>query len=1157
MPPVYEIDRTLHSALAFDATIHSVEASQQALNAATMVKESRQRKSQERVDRARRSAQSATEAAQRATEAAQMATEASSRVRGLLDGARPRSANSSSDNPGVAMENFFTSVGNFGGDVMTGVGNLSNQVIADVGNLGGEVMTGVGNLLSGPFGSPSSQPNPISRRHEFGVFPNIDNDIRHGGRSGNTAGEAVHLEPLHEVGQVAGARSVGGVGLAPLPRPQPRPQPQPYTALGEAVDGAGDRGVARGGGGTVLGAGFEGGGGAGAGAGAGARAGARLNPLPQPHTVLGGAGASPEEGGKLGNSGNDFSTILPSNSSNEASNAGNVISEVSVQEAFLFAESADPGYGGGTRGGAGARARVRLTPLPQAHTVLGGDGASPEEGGQNFFSSIGDAIGDVLGSFIPQNNVVLPAEDDPSKSQSPFVSADLGYTDGDRGLDGARDGTSKLASPHTAFDLSEGRFRGRARGLDGTGLAGGAGGGDGGDLRPRPRAGLAGGGGAGFGAGGGDRGGARGLDGTGLAGGGGVGVGQGDQSEDKPSMPHAAKHQYTGGDRGVDGARAELAGGGGAGVGQGDQSEDDLRRRGGAGFGDGFGAGVEDRGGAGFGAGSARRPSGAGVGDGAGDGYDPRPRAGAGARARDDNQDGEEKLPATVSMKSKEFDSLFFKVSDQKEYKLHYSNFDISKTPFVECNFGYGSNGAQHLINSISYSQKIDIESQRGGLFKTKSTTDSGYEEIVLIGDKAKSAQETMFNEYKKNVMEILKFKEAIKNPTLPSEIKDKLGSICKIDTKTDFNFNDISHGERKPLEEKIRELKKYLSLPISTDSRSREMETEATAYAKDLLIHQVKNNCLYIKDNHDVISEVKRVNIVRGKKDLKNKKSVIEVKFGNNCQDGDNVLVPVDDDVGLFCKVIKKDSSVKMEYFVRNDKNELQSIELKKSNFSKIIQYKDGEKLDITSQRKILKLIDDYKVEVSFVEPVKNFSKTLTPENTLSSISVGFDASDPLRAINDEAKINIFDRNSIPEIKKFNLSLENAESILIDKHVTGQSSFDVKISDKGKITNRPVLKKNSKNNIIGAFLEALEFDEDGNIKNNNLKLNEEVSKKDDSISLLLNIKDGNGKDLNRLKLECGIDKGKWVIKNITKPNEATRSFVERLQPRLGAGMSR
>ncbi|MFM7701864.1 MAG: hypothetical protein ACKO6C_00175, partial [Alphaproteobacteria bacterium] len=266
------------------------------------------------------------------------------------------------------------------------------------------------------------------------------------------------------------------------------------------------------------------------------------------------------------------------------------------------------------------------------------------------------------------------------------------------------------------------------------------------------------------------------------------------------------------------------------------------------------------------------------------------------------------------SNRSEEFNKLFYKASSVDEYHDSYFKLQNGRNQdpkkFIESNFSL--NGS--AVNSVTFFEKAQVESRKSGyLWGTRIQSENeGKKEVVLIGQDARNAQNNMFKEYLDNAKQILELEAKYGATNLPDDLKE----LFAINANKDFNFlvkdANGTNTVNSPLVQRLDEIKKIGSanlLQVTLDQeQSAEIEKKANAYAKDLLVAQVKNNCLYTGDGttNNPYKEAKRINIFRGKKDFKTGESVIEVKFGSSCEEGDFALIPVGDkDLNLFCKVL------------------------------------------------------------------------------------------------------------------------------------------------------------------------------------------------------------------------------------------------------------
>ncbi|MFM7557688.1 MAG: hypothetical protein ACKO46_03850, partial [Alphaproteobacteria bacterium] len=285
------------------------------------------------------------------------------------------------------------------------------------------------------------------------------------------------------------------------------------------------------------------------------------------------------------------------------------------------------------------------------------------------------------------------------------------------------------------------------------------------------------------------------------------------------------------------------------------------------------------------------------------------------------------------SNRSEEFNKLFYKASSVDEYHDSYFKLQNGRNQdpkkFIESNFSL--NGS--AVNSVTFFEKAQVESRKSGyLWGTRIQSENeGKKEVVLIGQDARNAQNNMFKEYLDNAKQILELEAKYGATNLPDDLKE----LFAINANKDFNFlvkdANGTNTVNSPLVQRLDEIKKIGSanlLQVTLDQeQSAEIEKKANAYAKDLLVAQVKNNCLYTGDGttNNPYKEAKRINIFRGKKDFKNKGiSVIEVKFGNSCEIDDFALIPVGDkNLNLFCKVSNREQGeVELQYF-KKDNNE------------------------------------------------------------------------------------------------------------------------------------------------------------------------------------------------------------------------------------------
>ncbi|MFM8185765.1 MAG: hypothetical protein ACKN9I_02415, partial [Alphaproteobacteria bacterium] len=386
------------------------------------------------------------------------------------------------------------------------------------------------------------------------------------------------------------------------------------------------------------------------------------------------------------------------------------------------------------------------------------------------------------------------------------------------------------------------------------------------------------------------------------------------------------------------------------------------------------------------------------------------------------------------SNRSEEFNKLFYKASSvdayhEGYYKLQNSNQDPKK--FIESNFSL--NGS--AVNSVTFFEKAQVESrQKVYLWGTqeRSTEKEGKKEVVLIGQDVSQAQNNMFEEYFKNAKEILELEAKYGATNLPDDLKE----LFAINANKDFNFlvkdANGTNTVNSPLVQRLYEIKAKiggtnLGQGALTREQNTEIERKANAYAKDLLVAQVKNNCLYTGDGttNNPYKEAKRINIFRGKKDFKTGESVIEVKFGSSCEEGDFALIPVGDkDLNLFCKVLHQGDGkeAELQYF-KKDNNELKLIKYDVYFSGSNLTYEDDGS-SVLQKKEIIDAINKNKFEVSWVGEVSNSTNQLS-KTSGGAVSTG-GSSDNSNSQVDNSKIKSFGSQNIVVKQQSEIGLES-----------------------------------------------------------------------------------------------------------------------------------
>ncbi|MFM6972743.1 MAG: hypothetical protein ACKOXJ_03905, partial [Alphaproteobacteria bacterium] len=332
-----------------------------------------------------------------------------------------------------------------------------------------------------------------------------------------------------------------------------------------------------------------------------------------------------------------------------------------------------------------------------------------------------------------------------------------------------------------------------------------------------------------------------------------------------------------------------------------------------------------------------------------------------------------------------------------------------------------------------TFFEKAQVESRKSGyLWGTRIQSENeGKKEVVLIGQDARNAQNNMFKEYLDNAKQILELEAKYGATNLPDDLKE----LFAINANKDFNFlvkdANGTNTVNSPLVQRLDEIKKIGSanlLQVTLDQeQSAEIEKKANAYAKDLLVAQVKNNCLYTGDGttNNPYKEAKRINIFRGKKDFKNKGiSVIEVKFGNSCEIDDFALIPVGDkNLNLFCKVSNREQGeVELQYF-KKDNNELKLIKYDVYFSGSNLTYEDDGS-SVLQKKEIIDAINKNKFEVSWVGEVSNSTNQLS-KTSGGAVSTG-GSSDNSNSQVDNSKIKSFGSQNIVVKQQSEIGLQS-----------------------------------------------------------------------------------------------------------------------------------